>query len=215
VSVTARVAVLVIAAMLLACSSGQESAAEGAGARPAKAPSKSTYTESEARARALAAGSARAIFAGGCFWGVEHYFEKEPGVLSVTSGYAGGQGERPSYKEVSSGTTGHAEVVEVLYDPGKTDYETLARLFFEIHDPTQKDRQGPDVGTQYRSAVYYDTDEQRQVAETLIALLRDKGLDVVTEVEPADTFWPAEDYHQDYYARTGGQPYCHVRTERF
>jgi peptide methionine sulfoxide reductase msrA/msrB len=212
--VTARAALFAILIGAVACSSGQEPAAE---ATPAKvtAPSKTSYTESDARARALAAGAARALFAGGCFWGVEHYFEQEPGVLAVTSGYAGGQGERPSYKEVSSGTTGHAEVVEVLYDPAKTDYETLARLFFEIHDPTQKDRQGPDVGTQYRSAVFYDSDEQRQVAERLIAILRDKGLDVVTEVEPGGTFWPAEDYHQDYYARTGGEPYCHVRTERF
>lgn len=178
-------------------------------------PSRSEYTQSEKRKRALDSGAQSAIFAGGCFWGVEHYFEIEPGVLSVTSGYAGGKGARPSYKDVSSGSSGHAEVVEVLYDSKTTNFEKLARLFFEIHDPTQKDRQGPDVGTQYRSAVFYQDAEQRKTAERLVALLKGKGLAVVTELAPAATFWPAEDYHQDYYARTGGEPYCHSRVKRF
>lgn len=157
----------------------------------------------------------RAIFAGGCFWGVEHYLEQEPGVLSATSGYIGGQTERPSYQDVCYENTGHAEAVEVVYDASKVSYETLARLFFEIHDPTQVDRQGPDIGDQYRSAVFYADEEQRAIAEKLIGLLKAKGLNVATEVVPAGTFWPAEAYHQNYYQGNGKQPYCHKRTQRF
>jgi len=156
-----------------------------------------------------------AYFAGGCFWGVEHLLQSQAGVISVRSGYMGGQAEKPTYKEVCSGTTGHAEAVEVVYDPSKIDFESVARLFFEIHDPTQVDRQGPDRGTQYRSAVFYVDEGQKQTTEKLIQILRDKGLDVVTEVAVADTFWPAEDYHQDYYEGNGKEPYCHVYTKRF
>ena len=181
----------------------------------AKSLSKTKYTKSAKRQQALDAGASSALFAGGCFWGVEHYFEKEKGVLAVTSGYAGGRGDKPTYKEVSSGTTGHAEVVEVLYDSKTINYETLARLFFEIHDPTQKDGQGPDIGTQYRSAVYVKDAAERKTVNKLIGLLRAKGFNVVTEVADATPFWPAEDYHQDYYARTGGEPYCHARVKRF
>jgi peptide methionine sulfoxide reductase msrA/msrB len=157
----------------------------------------------------------RAIFAGGCFWGVEYYFEMIPGVLSVTSGYTGGKTDNPTYEQVCSHGTGHAEAVEVAYDSKKVSYETLARLFFEIHDPTQVDRQGPDIGDQYRSAVFYLNDDQKTTAESLIALLREKGFEVATEVAKAGVFWPAEDYHQDYYGKTGKQPYCHSRVERF
>jgi peptide methionine sulfoxide reductase msrA/msrB len=157
----------------------------------------------------------RAIFAGGCFWGVEYHFEQTPGVLSAVSGYIGGNKENPTYEEVCSHGTGHAEAVEVSYDSEKVDYETLARLFFEIHDPTQVDRQGPDVGDQYRSAVFYLNDEQKATAEKLIGILKEKGLKVATEVTEAGAFWPAEDYHQDYYGKTGKQPYCHSRVERF
>ena len=157
----------------------------------------------------------RAIFAGGCFWGTEYYFQRSPGVVSTRVGYTGGHSSNPTYKEVCSGTTGHAEALEVEFDPSKTDFETLARLFFEIHDPTQLDRQGPDVGHQYRSAIYYLDDDQRQVSEKLIAILKRKGLNVVTEVEPAATFWPAENYHQQYYDQTGKTPYCHFYTKRF
>ncbi len=159
--------------------------------------------------------TAKAWFAGGCFWGVEHYFEKEPGVISVVSGYMGGTVEKPTYEQVCSGRTGHAETVEVTYDPDKTSYETLARLFFEIHDPTQLDRQGPDRGPQYRSAVFYGTEKEKAIIEKLIRLLKEKDYKVVTEVAPANTFWPAETYHQDYYAKTGKQPYCHFYTKRF
>ncbi len=157
----------------------------------------------------------RAIFAGGCFWGVEYHFEKAPGVISAISGYIGGSVANPSYAQVCSKHTGHAEAVEVVFDPAKTSYETLAKLFFEIHDPTQVDRQGPDIGEQYRSAVFYTSESQRETAERLIQTLRDKGYDVATKVTPAGEFWPAEDYHQDYYERKGTLPYCHSREKRF
>lgn len=157
----------------------------------------------------------RAVFAGGCFWGVEHHFVQVPGVISVTSGYIGGHADNPTYKQVCSGTTGHLEAVEVVYDRARVDYETLAKLFFEIHDPTQADGQGPDIGEQYKSAVFYFDDEQRRVAEKLIEVLQANGLDVVTELRPAARFWPAEDYHQDYYARAGKEPYCHAYVKRF
>lgn len=157
----------------------------------------------------------RAIFAGGCFWGVEHLLQQQPGVLAVSSGYIGGQTENPTYREVCSGRTGHAEAVEVLYDPVRVNFETLAKLFFEIHDPTQAGGQGPDLGDQYRSGIFTLDEEQRQVAERLIAELKAKGLAVVTEVTPAGQFWPAEEYHQDYYAKTGKQPYCHARRKRW
>lgn len=153
----------------------------------------------------------RALFAGGCFWGVEYWFEQQAGVLAATSGYLGGRKPSPTYEEVCSHTTGHAEAVEVLYDPVRVSYEQLARLFFEIHDPTQVGGQGPDRGDQYRSEVFYTTEEQRGIAEGLIAKLRARGLAVVTAVTAAGTFWPAEAYHQDYYARQGGVPYCHAR----
>jgi peptide methionine sulfoxide reductase msrA/msrB len=162
-----------------------------------------------------AAPAGRAIFAGGCFWGVEHHFSSEPGVIGVTSGYTGGHVPSPTYEQVCSGATGHLEAVEVVFDPAATIFEKLARLFFEIHDPTQADGQGPDLGEQYRSAIFAIDDEQRQVATKLISLLRARGLDVVTVIREAGTFWPAEAHHQDYYARKGTEPYCHVRVKRF
>ena len=158
---------------------------------------------------------ARAYFAGGCFWGVEHLFQEVDGVSAVRSGYMGGDTEEPTYREVCNGTTGHAEAVEVVYDPAVVSYETLAKLFFEIHDPTQVDRQGPDRGSQYRSAVFYVDNGQKRVADELVTILRDKGYDVATEVTEAGRFWEAEDYHQDYYEKTGGRPYCHARQKRF
>ena len=158
---------------------------------------------------------ATAIFAGGCFWGVEYMLWKVPGVLKVESGYIGGTTENPTYEEVCSHRTGHAEAVRVVFDPAKVSYETLARLFFEIHDPTQENGQGPDLGDQYRSEIFYTSPAQQATAERLIAELRRKGYDVVTQVTPAGRFWPAEDYHQRYYERKGTQPYCHAYTKRF
>ena len=157
----------------------------------------------------------KAYFAGGCFWGVEHLLKQSEGVISTRVGYMGGRTKNPTYKQVCYENTGHAEVVEVVFDPKKTSYETLARLFFEVHDPTQKNRQGADIGDQYRSAVFYTNNEQKETAEKLIALLKGKGYHPVTEVVPADTFWVAEDYHQDYYDNTGKQPYCHIYQKRF
>lgn len=156
-----------------------------------------------------------AYFAGGCFWGVEYWFDREPGVISAVSGYMGGPLDSPTYQQVKTGTTGHAETVRVVFNPAVTSYEKLARLFMEIHDPTQINRQGPDFGHQYRSAIFYADDGQRQVAEKLVVELKLKGYDVQTELAPAETFWPAEDYHQDYYEHKGSEPYCHSRVKRF
>ncbi len=157
----------------------------------------------------------RAVFAGGCFWGVEALFKNEAGVVAATSGYSGGHSGNPTYREVCSGHTGHAEAVEIVYDPAVTDYETLCKFFLEIHDPTQRDRQGPDVGTQYRSAIFHFTDEQKAIAEKLLRELRRRGYDVQTALEPFARFWNAEEYHQDYYERKGTQPYCHGYVKRF
>jgi peptide methionine sulfoxide reductase msrA/msrB len=157
----------------------------------------------------------RAIFAGGCFWGVEHYFHQVPGVIAVRSGYTGGKIERPTYDQVSTGRTGHAEAVEILFDPAKVSYEQLARKFFEIHDPTQENQQGPDFGTQYRSAIFYLNESQKRITEKLIHLLEDRGYDVVTQVTPASTFWPAEEYHQDYLNKHPNRPSCHTPVDRF
>jgi peptide methionine sulfoxide reductase msrA/msrB len=157
----------------------------------------------------------KAIFAGGCFWGVEYYMEKKPGVTSVTSGYTGGHVDNPSYENVLSKKSGHIEAVEIVFDPSKTSYEELAKLFFEIHDPTQVDRQGPDVGEQYRSEVFYLNEEQKEIANKLIQILKDKGYNVATRVSKAKTFWPAENYHQNYYEKKGSLPYCHGYTKRF
>lgn len=171
-------------------------------------------TPSGQPAQAAQTGEGRAIFAGGCFWGVEDAFQKLNGVHSVISGYTGGTMPNPNYEQVSTGRTGHAEAVEVLFDPAKVSYETLARLFFEIHDPTQLNRQGPDVGTQYRSAIFYTDSTQKNIVEVLISQLEAKGWDVVTQLAPAATFYPAEDYHQDFTARTG-RGGCHMKVARF
>jgi peptide methionine sulfoxide reductase msrA/msrB len=156
-----------------------------------------------------------AYFAGGCFWGTEHLFKEFEGVVSTRVGYMGGNKKNPTYKEVCNDNTGHAEAVEVVFDPNKTNYEKIARYFFEIHDPTQADGQGPDIGDQYRSAVFYTDENQKQAAEKLIKMLKDKGFKAVTEVTKADTFWEAEDYHQDYYEKTGKAPYCHFYQKKF
>lgn len=156
-----------------------------------------------------------AYFAGGCFWGVEHFLEKIDGVFEVESGYMGGTKDNPTYEDVLTHTTGHLETVRVRYDPAKVSYRALAKRFFEIHDPTQKDGQGPDIGNQYLSAVFYVDEEQKRDTEALIERLRERGYDVATTVRPATDFWKAEGYHQDYYARTGKTPYCHAPVPRF
>ncbi|WP_122893126.1 peptide-methionine (S)-S-oxide reductase MsrA [Arcobacter peruensis] len=158
-----------------------------------------------------------AHFAGGCFWGVEHLFEKQAGVKDVISGYMGGHKENPDYYGVIKGDTGHVETVEVIYDPSEISYESLAKLFFEIHDSTQKDGQGPDIGSQYLSVVFYNNEEEKKITEKLIDILKSKGYDVATTLKSTkDTpFYAAEGYHQNYYIRTGKSPYCHVYKKIF
>jgi peptide methionine sulfoxide reductase msrA/msrB len=156
-----------------------------------------------------------ALFAGGCFWGVEFFLQKAPGVFSVVSGYTGGQVRNPTYREVCTGNTGHAETVRVVYSPDKTSYEKLLKLFLEIHDPTQAGGQGPDMGDQYRSEIFYMNEEQKVIAERNINILKDKGIKVVTTVTKASEFYPAEAYHQDYYFNNGKIPYCHSYVKRF
>ncbi len=156
-----------------------------------------------------------AIFAGGCFWGVEHHFRQCEGVIRALSGYTGGDVKDPTYEQVCSGQTGHAEAVKVNYDPELVSYEQLARLFFEIHDPTQLNRQGPDVGGQYRSAIFYQDVQQKEIAEKLIAELRARGYEVVTEVMPGAEFYAAEEYHQGYLEKHRDRAICHIRVPRF
>ncbi|MDP8220009.1 MAG: bifunctional methionine sulfoxide reductase B/A protein [Candidatus Stygibacter frigidus] len=156
-----------------------------------------------------------AYVAGGCFWGVEYYLEELEGVISAESGYMGGKVDDPNYYQVGSGQTGHAETVRVIFDPEKTTYEDIIRKFFEIHDPTQFNKQGPDHGKQYRSAIFYNDEKQRETAQDMINILKEKGYNIVTELLPAKEFWLAENYHQDYYQKKGGQPYCHRQIKRF
>ncbi len=149
---------------------------------------------------------AQAIFAAGCFWSVQLAFDNTPGVVSTEAGYVGGSVENPNYRQVSTGQTGHAEAVEVSFDTDKISYPELLDIFFKIHNPTTQNRQGPDIGTQYRSAIFYLTPEQKQQAEAKIAELeRQKTFPapVVTEIAPAGTFWPAEEYHQKYLQKQG------------
>jgi len=157
----------------------------------------------------------RAIFASGCFWGTEYFLQKADGVLQTTAGYTGGTKTNPSYKDVCKGTSGHAEAVEVLFDPKKTTFETLTKLFFETHNPEQINRQGPDIGTQYRSVIFYTNDAQKKTAEKLIAQLKKKGLNVATTLTKSTTFWEAEPQHQDYYLHKQTTPYCHIYEKKF
>jgi peptide-methionine (S)-S-oxide reductase len=157
--------------------------------------------------------TAQATVAGGCFWCVEAAFERVRGVESVVSGYCGGHTDDPTYKEVCNGTTGHAEAVQITYDSDEISYRDILEVFFTIHDPTTKDRQGPDVGSQYRSGVYYHDDEQRQIVEEYIDELESTGeySGIVTEVAPLETFYRAEENHQDYFEKNPNQPYCQMQ----
>lgn len=151
----------------------------------------------------------KAYFSGGCFWGIEFLFQKQNGVLEVVSGYMGGQIENPTYEIVCSGFSGHLETVEVVFDESIVSYETLAKLFFEIHDFTQTNGQGPDIGSQYLSAIFYTDENQKNIALDLIKILEDKGYKVATTLHKEVKFYKAEDYHQNYYNRHNKMPYCH------
>lgn len=156
-----------------------------------------------------------AIVAAGCFWGVQYYFDKLDGVLKTEVGYIGSHIDNPTYEDVCSKTTGHVEGIRVVYDVNRLSYEDVIKYFFEIHDPTQANGQGPDIGEQYLSRIFCFDDEQHQTAAKVIAYLRQHDCDVVTELLPMSVFWPAEEYHQDYYEKTGKSPYCHTRVRRF
>jgi len=158
---------------------------------------------------------AKAHFAGGCFWGVEHLFEQKEGVVSAVSGYMGGTVDNPTYGDVLQGDTGHLEAVEVTYDPSKVNYEYLAQYFFEIHDPTQDDGQGPDIGKQYLSAIFCSDEDEKNIARKLIDILNAKGYEIATKVLPSTPFWKAEEYHQNYYNKNRQNPYCHVYEKKF
>ena len=162
-----------------------------------------------------AEGQEVAVLASGCFWGTEYYLQKVPGVLATTCGYTGGMVKNPTYREVCTKRTGHYEAVHVVFDPEKVNFEELALVFFETHDPTQRDGQGPDIGPQYRSAVFFQNEAQRETAQMLKDLLIQKGYDVATEILPGAEFYSAENYHQDYYDNKGGTPYCHAPRKLF
>jgi methionine-S-sulfoxide reductase len=153
----------------------------------------------------------KAYFAAGCFWGVEHWFKKIGGVVETTVGYCGGQTENPTYEQVLTGKTGHLETVEVVYNTEKISYSELIKVFFEIHDFSQTDGQGPDIGSQYLSAIFVQSPEEYAIAKKHIDFLSKTGKKVATKIIEFRKFWPAEEYHQDYYSKTMQVPYCHIR----
>ena len=174
-----------------------------------KSSTTKTYKQMDADSNGIKTDTA--TFAAGCFWCVEAVFQELKGVLSVTSGYTGGKIKNPSYKEVCTGMTGHAEACQIIYDPAKISYDELLEAFWASHDPTTLNRQGADQGTQYRSAIFYHNEQQKQLAETYKSKLNsEKAFDksVVTEISPASTFYKAEDYHQNYFNENGNAPYC-------
>ncbi len=153
----------------------------------------------------------KATFGGGCFWCTEAIFKQAKGVTQVTPGYAGGTAPNPTYEQVCTGTTGHAEIVQIEYDPNIIPYQTLVQIFFATHDPTQLNRQGNDIGEQYRSVIFFHDDQQRKTAENIIAQLKKEKIysePIVTQIKPLEHFFPAEDYHRDYFIKNGEQPYC-------
>jgi peptide methionine sulfoxide reductase msrA/msrB len=150
-----------------------------------------------------------AYFSSGCFWGTEYYFMKAHGALSTAVGFMGGHVDYPTYPQVCTGETGHLECVEIEYDASQTSYEDLVKLFFETHDFTQANGQGPDIGSQYLSCIFYNNEKEKAIAEKYIGILETKGYKVATKLQPASVFWKAEAYHQQYYEHKGTQPYCH------
>lgn len=157
----------------------------------------------------------KAYFASGCFWGTEYHFMKAAGVVSTTAGYMGGRTEAPTYKEVCTGTTGHIEVVEVVFNPELTSFEEMLKLYYETHDFEQVGGQGPDIGEQYQSVVFYVNESQKLMVEKYIAILKGKGYKPATQLRTLVPFWAAEDYHQEYYDKKNGIPYCHAYKKIF
>lgn len=155
------------------------------------------------------------IFACGCFWGTQHHFQKQKGVQKTLAGYTGGEEAFPTYADVRDHKTHHVEAIIVEYNPEEVSYESLCKLFCEIHDPAQTDGVGPDIGSQYRSCIFYRDENQKETAERVIQILRDKGDEVNTLLLPEEPFYIGEAYHQNYYEKTGGEPYCHMRTRKF
>ncbi|HLB56172.1 MAG TPA: bifunctional methionine sulfoxide reductase B/A protein [Coxiellaceae bacterium] len=155
------------------------------------------------------------IVAGGCFWGMQYLFQQYLGVLLTEVGYTDGVTQNPTYQQVCSHTTNHVEAMRIVFDVEKISYENIIKYFFEIHDPTQSDGQGPDIGSQYLSRIFYFNESQKNIAEKLKKELTARGLKIATEIKPVKTFWPAEDYHQDYYKKNNQAPYCHSRVKRF
>ncbi|GHT74966.1 hypothetical protein AGMMS50262_09010 [Bacteroidia bacterium] len=154
-------------------------------------------------------------FASGCFWGTEYWFMKVPGVIATAVGFMGGKLDNPTYPQVKTGTTGHLECIEIEYDTNQVSYEDLIKLFFETHDFTQTDGQGPDIGSQYLSCLFYSNTEEKTIAENYIHRLEEMDYKVATQLRPASVFWKAEDYHQQYYEHKGTQPYCHIYKKIF
>lgn len=188
---------LVALAAMMAWRARNEVMASGGGRTGAAVPAAAVD-----ETRATASGKKTAVMAGGCFWGIQAVFQHVKGVVSATSGYAGGKMKNPSYEDVSTGQTGHAESVQIVYDPSQVTYGELLRVFFSVaHDPTELNYQGPDTGTQYRSAIFYGDEEQKKIAEAYVAQLDGAGVyrhKIVTQVTPLQAFYPAEGYHQDY-----------------
>lgn len=159
--------------------------------------------------------SEEAIFAGGCFWGIQHLFEQLDGVVKTEVAYTGGSLDEPTYNTICRGDSSHYEAIRIVFDTALTDYAAITKYFFEIHDPTQSNGQGPDIGPQYKSAIFYFNQQQKTSATKLIAILQQQGSHVATQLLPATIFWPAEESHQHYYQKTGNVPYCHMWTPRF
>jgi len=157
-----------------------------------------------------------AVFASGCFWGTEYWMAKAPGVIATTVGYAGGNVANPTYRQVCNGDTGQAEGVRVIFNPKEISYEQLVQLFYETHDPTQVNGQGPDIGNQYRSVIFYQTQQQQEIAQRVSDSLREKGYNLATKIESLNNFYPEQDlYHQKYYEKQGSLPYCHIYEKKF